>query len=360
MSNKKRILVLNWWDIRNPKAGGAEVHLNEIFSRLAKKGFQITLLCSKFSGGLSQENFNGINIIRRGPFWLINFYSFFWYLKNKDRFDIVIDYTNKIPYLTPLYVKDKPIIAIAHHVFGEIWTYEWGIIGSIFSKIEKVLYKKYQNCRIVSVSESTKGELIKIGINRNNISVIYNGISSNYHPTAKAMKPLGIYLGRLKKYKRIELILRALSKIDLDYNFYIIGIGNDSKRLKRISQAYDLEDRVKFKGFVSEDSKIKYLGQAWFLVQPSIKEGWGFTVLEAARCGTPSIVANVSGLKETIIKNLSGWYFDNETQLQSRIKHQFLNKKNCQNFGKGARSFSRQFQWTKALKLFHSELDKLI
>jgi len=46
---KKRILIFNWWDPKNPKAGGAEVYLNEIFSRLAKKGYQITLLCSRFS-----------------------------------------------------------------------------------------------------------------------------------------------------------------------------------------------------------------------------------------------------------------------------------------------------------------------
>ena len=45
---KKRILILNWWDIKNPLAGGAEVHLDEIFSRLAKDGFEVTLLCSKF------------------------------------------------------------------------------------------------------------------------------------------------------------------------------------------------------------------------------------------------------------------------------------------------------------------------
>ena len=44
------ILVLNWQDITNPLAGGAEVHLHEVFERIAARGHRVTLFCHHFPG----------------------------------------------------------------------------------------------------------------------------------------------------------------------------------------------------------------------------------------------------------------------------------------------------------------------
>src|SRR6266849_9244802 len=114
-----KILILNWQDIENPLAGGAEVHLHEVFSRIARMGHDVTLFCSSFKGSAPQESIDGINVIREGGRYLFNFRVPYRYLARfqSERFDVVIDDMNKIPFFTPLYVHE-PLYVITHHLFN--------------------------------------------------------------------------------------------------------------------------------------------------------------------------------------------------------------------------------------------------
>ena len=114
-----RSLIFNWQDIKNPLAGGAEVHLHEVFSRIAARGHDITLYCSQFDGAQRQEEFNGIQIIREGGRSLFNYrvpVKYFSTFK-KQKFDLIVDDMNKIPFYTPLYVHE-PLLGVTHHLFG--------------------------------------------------------------------------------------------------------------------------------------------------------------------------------------------------------------------------------------------------
>lgn len=361
---KKRILILNWWDIKNPKAGGAEVHLDEVFSRLNKKRFDVTLLCSKFQNSKPCEKINGIKVFRKGSIYTINIISFFWYLVHKNEFDMVIDYTNKIPYLTCFYTRKKTI-AIAHHVFGEIWDYESPIFGSLFKKIERFLYRLYKNTKIIAVSESTKNELIDIGIKKQNITIIRNGVNNYQYKGTKNKTPLGIYVGRIKKYKRIHLIINAIENIKdniKNLKVIIVGRGGDLSRLKKIVNKKNLNKYIKFTGFVDEKTKIQLLGQAWFNVQPSIKEGWGFTVMEAAVCGTPSVATNVPGLRESVLSGKTGWLFEKNDidGLKNLLVELFTNQKKREKAAKEALKFAKNFSWDKTTKELEKEILKMI
>jgi len=362
---KKRILIFNWWDIKNPKAGGAEVHLNEIFSRLARDGFEITLLCSKFPGAKKEENINGIKVVRKGPFWLINIISIFYYLKNHRKFDMVVDYTNKIPYLTPLYVRRKKCLAIAHHVFGKIWEKELGSWGKFFEFLEKLVYKLYRKRNFVAVSKSTKDELIEIGVRSEKITIIYSGLSCPVKSGPKSKNPLIIYLGRLKKYKRIDWILRIAPKIIGSFpeaRFVIIGSGSDEERLKKMAKNLRLGEYLSFTGFVSENQKLNLLRRAWVHIQPSIKEGWGFTVIEAAASGTPTIATDAPGLREVVLDNKTGWLFEAENFNHfEQLLFQALNNARRRKFAsKAAIKFARKFNWAMAANQFKKEIDNII
>ena len=61
-----RILWFNWRDIKHPDAGGAEVFTHETMRRLVKKGYDMTLFTARFPDGLTQEEVDGINVIRCG------------------------------------------------------------------------------------------------------------------------------------------------------------------------------------------------------------------------------------------------------------------------------------------------------
>jgi hypothetical protein len=117
----RRILLLNERDPGHPRAGGAEIHISRIFSRLAARGHSITQYSSGFSGGDRLIDDEGVTIERRGP---LPFY--YASVPNRVRsagknggFDLVIECLNKIPFYTPLYSR-LPTLAICHHLFGEV------------------------------------------------------------------------------------------------------------------------------------------------------------------------------------------------------------------------------------------------
>ncbi len=361
MQRKKRILIFNWWDIKNPKAGGAEVYLNEVFSRLTKR-YEITLLCAKFPKSKPEEKINGINVIRRGPTWLINLTSVFWYLKNKDKFDLVLDFTNKIPYCTPLFVRSKPCIAIALDIFGEIFVKEFGFLGHILAIIERGFFLLYKKSCFISISKSTGQELFNLGVSYSNIKIINPGLSyTTYLPGPKQKEALIVYLGRLKKYKRVDLLLKVFKDIIRlipKIRLVIIGIGNDKKRLEKLTQRLKLDSYVSFLGFLSEKEKAKWFQRAWVTVQPSIKEGWGLTVVEAAACGTPTIASNAPGLKDSILNEKTGWLFEknNFNQLKNLIIEVLINKEKREKAGQEAIKFAKKFSWDQTARA----VDKLI
>lgn len=174
-----RILVFNWRDIKNLEAGGAEVHLQEIFKRIVKKGHEVILISSKFKGCRDSEIIDGIKVIRIGNKFIFNLAAAFYYLTKlrKEKFDIVVDDISKIPLGTPLYIK-KPLVAIIHHVHGKTLFKELPFfVACCIWLLERLLIPLYKTKKIVPVSESTKRELVRMGIAAKNITVIPNGIN---------------------------------------------------------------------------------------------------------------------------------------------------------------------------------------
>ena len=212
------ILVINWQDIRNPLGGGAEVHLHEIFKRIVKKGHRVTLLCCKHRKLPGVEFVDGIRVIRRANRNFFNFSVPFLYrkLKKQNNFDIVIDDINKIPFYTPLFVK-QPIIGIIHHLFGSSIFIEAALPVALYVKFaEKIIPRIYQNIPMAVVSNSTKQELVSKGLREENISLVYNAVDSSayfYEAVKKSPHPVIGYLGRSKKYKSVYHLILAFDEV---------------------------------------------------------------------------------------------------------------------------------------------------
>ena len=116
---------------------------------------------------------------------------------------------------------------------------------------------------------------------------------------ARSETPRLLYLGRLKRYKRIELLLDVLEGIPgavLD----VAGEGDHRPDLEAEIARRGLGDRVILHGHVTEDVKASLYATAWINLTASSAEGWCLTVMEAATCGTPSVALRVGGLAESI------------------------------------------------------------
>ena len=310
-----RILFVNWRDIRNPEAGGAEVHLHEISRRIATHGHRVTVLASSFKGSTAEEEIDGVRVVRCGGKFTFNFHvpGAIKKLERREAFDVIIDDINKIPFYTPLYIR-KPLLALAHHLFGHTIFLETIPPLALYVLLSELMIPVvYKRTRLVVVSESTKEELVKRGLPAENIGIVYNAVDhSRYTPSgeAKPSRPLIGYVGRIKRYKRIDYLLRALQIVQAripEVRLKVAGSGDYLDSLVVLAGRLGIEDRVDFMGFVSEQEKIDMLREAQVVVNPSSKEGWGVTVIEANACGTPVIASDVPGLRDAVVDGETGF-----------------------------------------------------
>lgn len=316
--NRVTILSLSWRDIKSPTAGGAEVHTHEMLHRMNHEKYRIIHLSAMYDGLEEQEEIDGVNYIRKGGVFSCINYARKYYKKNRDNIDFVIDQCNTHRYFTTFWVEKEKRIFYIHQLTREIWDIN---LKFPFNKIGKVLetplLKLNKNDYVITVSESTKQDLVDVGFKAERIFIVPNGIS--FEPWTqeqfceKEKNPTFIYVGRYASYKGIDAAVEAIGKLKKDYpqaKLWILGKRNDeyiNEVLKPISDKYDLTwgDREKEGdiitwGYVSEEEKLKLISRATALVFPSIREGWGIPITEAGNVGTPSIVYDSPGIRDAV------------------------------------------------------------
>ncbi|MBL7991152.1 MAG: glycosyltransferase family 4 protein [Candidatus Kapabacteria bacterium] len=371
------ILVLNWQDRLNPLAGGAETHLHEIFSRVAAAGHQVTLYCSSFDGARSEELLDGMVVLREGARNTFNFYVPRRYKKDfrYRGFDIVVDDINKIPFFTPLYVRE-PILALAHHLFGTSIFAEAGLIaGSYVYSAELLLPYIYRTTPFAVVSDSTKHELIEKGLPAENMAVIPNCINRAQFPFTAHVQhgdsftPIIAYFGRLKRYKSVHHLLEAFAPLADEFpaaKVHIMGKGDAEADLREMALGLGLNtadtQRVEFLGFIPEEHKAEMLAAAYCVVNPSMKEGWGIINIEANACGTPVIAANVPGLRDAVQHGESGLLYEygNIASLTDVLRRILLDSTLHQHLQQGALRFAQRFDWDVSAHRMIEEMKRII
>lgn len=350
-----RLLVINWQDRTHPQAGGAEVHLHEIFGRIAQQGHHVTLLCCHYKGAKHYETLDGIRIVRVGARATFNYVVPLWWvlIGRKRGYDLVVDDINKLPFFTPMYV-GVPKLAIVHHLFADTIFSEVGkAAGTYVQWFEQRIPQVYKNTPICVVSTSTKTECTELGLPEKSLHVIHNGIDHSQYPMRiadKATQPTAVYFGRLKRYKSVDHIIRAMS-IVVDQlpnaQLRILGTGDQSESLKSLTRELGLQNNIHFSGYVTDTQKLESLSSAHVAVNSSVKEGWGITNLEANACGTPVISANVPGLRDSVLADRSGQLYPyGNVERLAELMLQVLSDATLRvRLSEGALEWAKKFSW---------------
>jgi glycosyltransferase involved in cell wall biosynthesis len=363
MENKKiNILIFSWRGPGHPHAGGAEIVTHEHAKAWVKQGYKVTLFTSGYEDCQKEETIDGVKIIRRGSQILsVQFWAFVWYLFiQKDNFDLVVDQFHGLPFFTPLFVKRKKL-AFIHEVTKDVWRYNplKEPFHSIVSKIgqigEPLLFRYlYRNIPFLTVSESTKKDLVDYGISSKLITIIHNG----FYPVKRALKrkkKVITFIGAIAEDKGIEDAIKVFNLLkQTSFDFWVIG-KHDSVYFEKVQQLvdkYKLESRVTFWGFVSESKKFDLLNESYLVVNPSVREGWGLTVIEAAAVYTPTVAYKVSGLQDAIKHPETGLLVERKTpqQLSKAIKMLIKDKKIYKSLQLAGFKRSKKFNWKDATK----------
>lgn len=351
------ILIFNWRDIEHPWAGGSELNIHEMAKRLVMWGHNITMICAHHYGNsFSHEKryLDGIKIIRLGGRFSLYFIAPLYYIFClRKQYDMILDIENGIPFFTPLFVR-KPICCLVNHIHKDVFFIEMPFpLNSIGYIMEtKIMPFIYKNIYFVAISKTTKNSLMSLGIREDKIFTVYAGLDhQEYKPGGKKFtKPTLVYVGRLRKYKRVGLLIDVVVKLlsnQENIQLYIIGDGDDTAMLSKKIALLDKKN-IHLKGFISQKEKIMFLQRSWIFVTPSLVEGWGLSVIEANSCGTPAIAFRVPGLSDAIRDNETGILVSNIDQMAEAISLLITNSVLRKRISLQAVAYADKFSWEKS------------
>jgi glycosyltransferase involved in cell wall biosynthesis len=303
-----KLLLLNWRDIRNPRAGGAETLTYEVARRLVQRGHDVTWFTSRPEGLEAEEWVDGIRIVRRGSELTTRLYA--PRLGRKDDYDLVVEEVNTLPYFALAWSR-APTLLYINQLAREVWWYEAAKPVAALGYLSEPLYlQAYRRVPTVTISESTLRDLQRLGL-RGRIDVIPMAV--NVEPVEelrpKRLEGHLIAVGRLAPSKRYEHAIEALTILRRAYNaatLTIVGDGSERGALERHASASGVADVVRFAGVVDEQEKVRLLTEADVLVGCSAREGWGLTVTEAALRGTVSVVYDIPGFRDSVVHQRTG------------------------------------------------------
>jgi glycosyltransferase involved in cell wall biosynthesis len=362
---------VNWQDRLNPQAGGAEIHLHEVFGRLAARGHSVTLLTSGWHAAPRRVHIDGMEVHRAGSRNTFPVAAPQYYVRRLRRrhFDIVVEDLNKVPVFAPAWAHTR-VLLLVHHLFGMTAFQEASVpFAAATWLLERPLPLAYRRVPVEAVSSSTRDDLVARGFDRERIRVIENGVDLSFYTpdpgVARFAEPTILYLGRLKKYKRVDLIIRAVAMLrdqGVHVRMVIAGKGDAAGDIRSLIAELRLGDRIEMLGFVTEEEKRDLFRRTWVHVLTSPKEGWGISNLEAAACGTGTIASDAPGLRDSVVHGETGFLVPHGDvpSLAAALARVAADPALRDALGLAANEFAQHYSWDRATDETEKHLAEIV
>lgn len=284
-------------------------------------------------------------------------------------FDVMIEDLNKVPLFTPFWAQ-SPLVLLVHHLFGTTAFQEASLpLAAATWLLERPLGRVYRGIPVEAVSESTADDLVRRGFSRDRITVIPNGVDLEFFsPEPLGLRypePTVLYLGRLKRYKRVDLVIRAVARLrdqGVSARLVVAGTGDYDAALRALVDELRLGDRVEMPGFVSEDEKRSLFRRSWVHAFTSPKEGWGISNLEAAACGTATVASDSPGLRDSVVDGETGFLVPHGDvdALADRLGLLLGDPVLRDRLGVQARAFAERFTWDRSAAETEAHLERVL
>jgi glycosyltransferase involved in cell wall biosynthesis len=356
----RRVLVLNWRDSSHPEGGGSERYIENVARMLAAEGREVTLLCAAHDGHRGRESRDGIDYLHRGGRLTVYLRALLHLLLN--RYDVVVDVQNGVPFWSPLFTRARVVILV-HHVHREVWPVAVGPLAArigwfLESRVAPVVYRR---CAYVAVSDATRDELVTLGVDARRISVVHNGTEAwQFSDAAPTVRPTLCVVGRLVPHKQVEHAVSVLADLpeEMGAELHVVGQGYWRPHIADHARQLGVEDRVRFHGYLDDARKHEVLSSSWVHVCPSLKEGWGLVCVEAARHGVPTVAyRHAGGVVESVLDGETGVLVEDGHAMAKAVRLLLEDHEERIRLGRQARDFARSFSWAASAGSFARVLD---
>jgi glycosyltransferase involved in cell wall biosynthesis len=303
--------------------GGAEMRNYELGKRLSARGHEVHIFGVKWWEGedtIVYENItlhgvckarnlyvNGRRSITEALVFALKLFPALW----REKFNLID--VSVFPYFSCFTVKAvsllrrTPSVFTWHEVWNDYWYEYMGKAGFLGKTIERAVSKiSGEN---IAVSDWTKKRLESLGVPEKNITIVPNGIdlkrisqieSEGGLISVNSRTSFGsddkiydvIFAGRLIKEKNVNVLLKAVSLLKVDFpdiRCCIVGDGPEKAALLKLAKQLAICENVEFAGFQEYEALIGKVKASKILVLPSSREGFGMVVIEAFACGVPVV-----------------------------------------------------------------------
>ncbi len=359
------LVVKTWRDRDNPDAGGAEVWLHEVLSRLATRGWRVTVLTMGYPGSADDQVVDGIRHVRRGGTVTQYARAHLSQWRVSPPPDVVLDVFNGVPFLSALWPR-PPVVVVVHHVHREQWAMVFGdTVGRLGWAVERWSARRQRGRPHVTVSEASARALTAAyGVAADRIAIAHNGFTAA--PDGLPVPDLVradhrlVVVGRLVPHKRVEVAIAALvaaRAAGLDTHLDVVGEGEWRTDLEAEVGQRGLDEHVTLHGFVDDATKHAILAAADVHVLASVREGWGIVVAEAGQHGVPTVaLARAGGTRESVVDGVSGELASDDRDLVERVVALLTDPARRERLGAGARDMAGRFSWTRAADVVEQTL----
>jgi glycosyltransferase involved in cell wall biosynthesis/O-antigen/teichoic acid export membrane protein len=349
MVTRVHILVLTDRDWTHPQGGGTGTNLYGQVSRWLGWGHRVTVIASGYPGCEVRERLGDLTIHRVGGRSTV-FPRAIWrqWRGLVPDADVMLEVVNGITFLTPIWSR-TPRVTLVHHIHRDHYVREMGTAGRVAAWVLETAPLKllYGDSRFLTISNAAAHDIAGHGIPRERIEMNYIGVELDaFRPGARSEQPMLLYLGRLKRYKRIELLFDVLEQIP-EATLEMAGEGDHSEVLEHEIARRGLAPRVLMHGHVSEEKKLELFQRAWVNMTASSAEGWCLTVMEAAACSTPSVAMAVGGLPESIVDGETGLLAQTPDELVEKTRMIVEDAELRDRLGDAARERVQEFTWDR-------------
>lgn len=360
MSSTGRIAFLVWRDTRHPEGGGSELFVERMAEWLAGQGHEVTVVCAAHADAPRDEIRAGVRFRRRGGRLTVYLHGLAYLLTARGRrTDVVVDVQNGLPFFSPL-VRRRGLVVLVHHVHREQWQIIYpGWRGHLGWWLESRLAPRvYRGRRYVTVSQASRADLARLGVAAERVQVVHNGIDVP-HPQATAPRsaaPTLCVLCRLVPHKQVEHALEVAARLRPTMpalRVEVVGDGWWRADLERRAAELGISDAVRFHGHVSAVERGRILDESWLLLAPSVKEGWGIAIMEAAARGVPALAyRSAGGVCESIIDGETGKLVDDLDEMAKATDELLTDSALRERLGQAARERAAGFCWPETARNF--------